>query len=245
MPTLKNRFEEIIHMTWGDFISLESDRSASVDDGVLCSLIRICADTDDIAAAKLAFDRIDGLQETPIEIKVPKFYTRYVKAKEIEPGSRQIEAPESSEKEKASSYDPATAKLRETLREMRSMPQDVIRVVRGYKKKLDKGETVDHDPMVKSVIVANLLRNVKKGRFRAIELVFDQIDGKLTKTISLLGGSDVYVDDNTTLVAPADAIKGEDGYYVAENKVMTNIWLRGFAQSQKGLEILAEGLENE
>lgn len=226
-------------------MELEKNKGASVDDGVLCSLVRICADTDDIAAAKLAFDRIDGLLETPIEIKVPKFYIRYLKAKEIEPGAKQIQAAGDTPKDDASKYDPATAKLRETLREMRGMPQDVIRIVRLYKKHIDEGKVEKHDPMVKSVIVANLLRNVRRGRFRAIELVFDQIDGKLTRTITLLGGADVYVDDYTTLIAPANAIKDEEGYYIAENETMTAAWLRGFANSQKGLEILAEGLENE
>ncbi len=247
MANLKDRFTELIHMEWGEFVKLEKDKGASVDDGVLCSLIRICADTDDIAAIKLAFDRVDGLLETPVEIKVPKFYTRYIKAKEIEPGQKQIEAAESSKKEKASSYDPATAKLRETLSEMRSLPQDVVRIVRLYKKHIDedKKRPTDHDPMVKSVIVANLLRNVKRGRYKAIELVFDQIDGKLTRTITLLGGNDVYVDDYTTLVAPAHAVKDEAGHYIAENEVMTAQWLRGFANSQKGLEALAEGLDDE
>lgn len=245
MATLKSRFEEIIHMNWSEFVALERNRTASVDDVVLCSLIRICADTDDIAAIKLAFDRIDGLQETPIEIKVPKFYTRFVKATEIETGTKQIEAADDAKADEASDYDPATAKLRETLREMRKMPRDVVRVVRGYKKKIDKDEEVKHDPMVKSVIVANLLKNVSRGRFRAIELVFDQIDGKLTRTITLLGGQDVYVDDYVTLVAPANATKDEKGFYIAENEPMTAAWLRGFSQSQKGLEILAEELEDE
>lgn len=245
MATLKHRFEELIHMNWGDFVLLEQDKGASVDDGVLCSLIRICADTDDIAAIKLAFDRVDGLQETPVEVKVPKFYTRFVKAKGIEPGAKAIEAPGDSKKDGKSSYDPATAKLRETLREMRSMPQDVIRVVRLYKKHIDEGKVSKHDPKVKSVIVANLLRNVKRGRYRAIELVFDQIDGKLTRTIILLGGEDVYVDDYTELVAPAHATLDENGVYIAENKPMTTAWIRGFSQSQKGLEMLAEGLDDE
>lgn len=251
MASLKSRFEEIIHMTWLDFINLEKDKGASVDDVVLCSLIRTCADTDDISATKLAFDRIDGLLETLIEIKVPKFYTRYIKAKEIEPGTKEIEGADEAKKDEPNNYDPATAKLRETLKEMRSMPRDVIRVVLLYKKRLDKaskeGKLISeemHKPMVKSVIVANLLRNVSKGRFKAIELVFDQIDGKLPKAINLLGGADVYVDDYSALVAPAHAQLGEDGVYYAENQVMTNIWLRGFANSQKGLEILAEGLED-
>lgn len=245
MASLKQRFEELIHMEWGAFCELEKSKAANVDEVVLCSLIRSCADTDDIASIKMAFDRLDGLQETPIEIKVPKFYIRYIKAKELEPGSKQIEAPEGIQKDEPSKYDPATAKLRETLKEMRSMPRDVIRVVRLYKKRIEKGTPVDHQPMVKSVIVANLLKHVSKGRFRAIELVFDQIDGKLTRTISLLGGSDVFVDDTTTLVAPAGSMLGEDGVYIREDPVMKAAWLRGFANSQKGLEILAEGLDDE
>lgn len=252
MASLKSRFEELMHMEWDEFYLLEKDKGTNVDDTVLASLIRTCADTDDIAAIKLAFDRIDGLQATLIEVKVPKFYVRYPNAKEIEPGARALEAPESDEKEKTSSYDPATAKLRETLREMRNMPRDVIRVVRLYKarieKAIDAGITIPPEqkkPMVKSVIVANLLKNVQKGKFKAVELVFDQIDGKLPKAIQLLGGEDVYVDDVSTLVAPAHSLIDDDGVYYAENKAMTTIWLRGFANSQKGLEILAEGLEDE
>lgn len=245
MASLKTRFEEIIHLEWGDFVKLEQDKTASVDDVVLCSLIRVCADTDDIAAIKLAFDRVDGLLDTLIEIKVPKFYVRYINAKEIEPTTKAIEAPESAEKDEPTNYDPATAKLRETLKEMRKMPRDVIRAVKLYKKRIEDGKTVDPQPTVKAVIVANLLKHVTKGRFRAIELVFDQIDGKLPKAINLLGGSDVYVDDVTTLVAPANALIDENGVYYAENPVMTTAWLRGFANSQKGLEILAEGLEDD
>lgn len=245
MASLKTRFEEIIHLEWGEFVELENDKAASVDDVVLCSLIRACADTDDIAAIKLAFDRVDGLLETLIEIKVPKFYTRYLKAKEIEEGPKQIEAPGDAKKDEPGKYDPATAKLRETLKEMRSLPRDVIRVILLYRKRIDKGVTVETQPKVKAVIVANLLKHVTKGRFRAIELVFDQIDGKLPKAINLLGGADVYVDDHTALVAPPHATKDKDGYYIAENQLMTTAWLRGFANSSKGLEILAEGLDDE
>lgn len=253
MATLKARFEEMLHIDWYEFCKLEADKGSTVDEGALCSLIRICADTDDIAAAKLAFDRADGLQATVIEIKVPKFYIRYTEATDIEPGAKELEAPSDAKKEKKSDYDPASAKLRETLAEMRGMPRDVIRVVRLYKKRIEKafdgGITIpesQHKPMVKSVIVANLLRNVQKGKFKAIELVFDQIDGKLPKSIQLLGGDDVVVDDPLgSLVAPAHSIMSDDGFYRAEDKKMTTIWLRGFANSQKGLEMLAEGLDDD
>lgn len=247
MATLKQRFEEIIHMDWGEFCELEKSSAATVDDEVLCTLVRTCAETDDVSAIKLAFDRVEGLQETPIEIKVPKFYVRYVKAKEIEPGDKNLElkSGEEDEENKKRSYDPATAKLRETLREMRDMPRDVIRIVRLYKNRIEKDRPVEHHPKVKSVIVANLLKNVARGKFKAIELIFDQIDGKLTKTITLLGGDDVYVDDYNTVVAPAHAEIDKNGVYYAENKAMTTAWIRGFSRSQKGLESLAEGLEDE
>lgn len=245
MANLKTRFEELIHMNWSMFVELENDKAATVDDGVLCSLIRICSDSDDIPAIKLAFDRIDGLQEIPLEIKVPKFYVRYINAKDTEPSVKGIEAPKDGSKKKTSKYDPATAKLRETLQEMRKLPMGAITTVRSYKNRIDKGREAKFDPMVKSVIVANLLKNVQRGRYRAIELVFDQIDGKLTRTITLLGGEDVYVDDYTTLIAPAHAIKDKNGVYIAENKLMTSVWIQGFAKSQKGLETLTAELEDE
>lgn len=256
MASLKSRFEELIHMEWDDFYRLEKDKHATVDDTVLCKLIRTCADTDDIAAIKLAFDRVDGLQATLLEIRVPKFYLRYPNAKEIEQSPKELEPGDANPHiAEPTNYDPATAKLRETLQEMRAMPRQVITIVRRVKRQVEKaidgnipipeGKDRPKIPMVKSVIVANLLRNVQKGKFKAVELVFDQIDGKLPKAIQLLGGEDVYVDDDRTLIAPAHSQLGEDGVYYAENKEMTAIWLRGFAQSQKGLEILAEGLNDD
>jgi hypothetical protein len=255
MASLKSRFEELIHLPWDEFCILESNKKATVDDVVLCKLIRTCADTDDIAAIKLAFDRIDGLQATLIEIKVPKFYLRYPNATSIEEGTKQIEMPGSANRAEPSNYDPATAKLRETLREMRKLPYDIVRAVFSVKRKVEKalkenipipeGDDRPKIPQVKAVITANLLKNVKKGKFKAVELVFDQIDGKLPKAIQLLGGEDVVVDDPTVITAPSHAELGEDGVWRAEDKAMTTQWLRGFANSQKGLEILAEGLDDE
>lgn len=255
MASLKSRFEELIHMEWDEFCLLEKDRNATIDDVVLCKLIRTCSDTDDIAAIKLAFDRVDGLQATLIEIKVPKFYLRYPNAKSVEEGTKEIEMPGAANREAPSNYDPATAKLRETLKEMRGMPRDIIKAVFRVKRKVEKaldenipipeGKDRPKIPQVKAVICANLLKNVQKGKFKAVELVFDQIDGKLPKAIQLLGGEDVYVDDVSTLVAPAHSLIDDEGVYYAENKAMTTIWLRGFANSQKGLEILAEGLDDE
>lgn len=242
MDSLAKRFEELIHLDWSQFLTVEGGKSTDIDNGILCALVRLCTDTDDIAASKMAFDRIDGMLETPVKIDVPKFYIRFVNAKKVEAGeSKQVA---SGKPKDEAEYDIATAKLRDTLKEMRKMPQDITKVVLGYKKAIEQGDIVDHDPKVKSVMVANLLRNVRKGKFKAIDLVFDQIDGKLTRTISLLGGHDVYIDDYNTLIAPVGAFKDDNGYYVAEDTRMTNAWLRGFANNQKGLEFLMEGLDD-
>jgi len=133
---------------------------------------------------------------------------------------------------------------------MRDMPEGIIPAILKVKKAIQAGKEVNLTgkqkmPQVKHVIIANLLRNVRKGRYRAIELVFDQIDGKLVRTITLLGGEDVYVDDYNTLTAPANAILGDDGKYFAEDKALTTQWIRGFSKSEKGLEMLADSLEDE
>ena len=255
MARRKSRFEERRHRDWYEFCKLEKDKHSIIDDTALASLIRSCADSDDISAIKLAFDRADGIQVTQIEIRVPKFYLRFPNAKEVEPDVPLLDAgeekPEEDPIKKASSYDPASAKLRETLKERRGMSRQVIPDVFKHQKTMEQAinDRLEvpadvHKPMVKSVIVANLLKNVRKGKFKAIELVFDQIDGKLPKAIQLLGGKDIEVDDPTVTIAPPGSTLGDDGVYFIEDQKMTTLWLRGFAQSQKGLEMLAEGLED-
>lgn len=250
MSQLATQFEEFIHLPYDEYYKQKKTKSNTVDERTIMSLIDICTDTDDIAAAKMSFDRIEGLLETPVHIKVPKFYMRYVNAKAIEQSeTKAIEAAETVKVEQDDNYDPATAKLRETLQKMRDMPEQIIPAILRVKKAVQAGKDVNLTgnqkmPQVKHVIIANLLRNVRKGRYRAIELVFDQLDGKLVRTITLLGGEDVYVDDYNTLVAPAQSVLDDSGVYICENHTMTTAWIRGFAQSQKGLSTLADRLDD-
>lgn len=251
MADLKSQFEEFIHLPYDEYWKLKKAKNNTVDERTIMSLIDICTDTDEISAAKLSFDRIDGMLETPVHIKVPKFYIRYVNATDVEHSDQKaLGAPEQAGAIEGEDYDPATAKLRETLQKMRQMPEQIIPAILRVKKAIQAGKSVNLTgdqkmPQVKHVMVANLLRNVRKGRVKAVELVFDQIDGKLTRTIALLGGEDVYVDNYALTTAPAGAIRGVDGFYIAEDKAMNSAWLRGFSRSQKGLEILAKGLEDE
>lgn len=251
MSTLKEQFEEFIHLPYDEYWTKKKSKSNTVDERTIMSLIDICTDTDDIAAVKMSFDRIEGMLETPIHVKVPKFYIRYINAKSVEQSDQKaIEPAQNTKQKQDDDYDPATAKLRETLQKMRDMPEQIIPAILRVKKAVQADKDVkltgkQRMPQVKHVMVANLLRNVRKGRYRAIELVFEQIEGKLTRTITLLGGEDVYIDDYSRLMAPAGAVKDKDGHYIAEDNTMTTNWIRGFAKSQKGLEILAQGLEDE
>lgn len=244
MPSLKDRFEEMLHLRWDEFIKLENSDTATIDDDILCSLIRLCCDTSNISSIKMAFDRVEGSLEIPINIKVPKFYIRYVNAKEIEGGANNTSSSKDVARIEDHKFDPASAKLRETLTELRKMPKQVIGLILKNKQLVEEGRNIKGVPQVKFVMMANLLLNVSEGNTKAVELVFEQIDGKIAKTITLLGGEDVYIDDFNLTIAPSHAIKDENGYYIAEDKVMSNNWLRGFSRSQKGLEMLAEGLDD-
>jgi hypothetical protein len=251
MGSLKEQFEEFLHYPYDEYWKQKKSRNNTVDERTIMSLIDLCTDTDDIPATKMSFDRIEGMLETPIHVKVPKFYVRYINAKDVEHSEQKaLEAPESSKAVEGEQYDPATAKLRETMQRMREMPEQIIPAILRVKKAVQEGKDVkltgkQKMPQVKHVIVANLLKNARRGRFSAINLIFDQLDGRLTRTITLLGGEDVYVDDYSLLTAPAGAIKDDNGYYIAENKTMTTAWLKGFANSSKGLEMLVEGLDDE
>jgi hypothetical protein len=231
---LADRFIELLHINWHEFVKLEADDNATNDEAMLTGLIRACADGD-MRSIKTAFARSDGEVEIPVQIKAPKVYVRYINAKEKEKAPKEIDAPKEEEKE--DKYDIATAKLRETLDKMRKAPKKIVEVILGMRTRVDesfqKGSPMPDEksiPLVKSVIVANLLHLAGYGNSNAVTEVFNQIDGKLVKTISLLGGSDMYLDNIDVLVAPAHATKDENGYYIAENKEMTNLWLRGFAK---------------
>lgn len=231
--TLTDRFNEIIHWTWDKFWELEHDPNASNVDAMICAFIRAMSEGDK-KSIKHGFARSDGEVEIPIEFKVPKFYVRYLVAKGVEGGSaktqKQIAVPE----EEISEYDVATAKLRDTLQEMKKAPKGVVRLLLAARKQIDHAmleeeKLPDHVPLVKSIICANFLHIAQSGDSEAIKDVFEQLDGRLAKTITILGGHDVYLDDYSTEKAPKGAIKDKDGVWVAENEAMANLWISRIA----------------
>lgn len=228
---LTDRFNEVLHWTWDKFWELENDPNATSEDALVCSFIRACG-AGDLRSIKHAFARSDGEVEIPIKFNVPKFYVRYLAAttidKEDGAGEKAV-APIAKEE-----YDVATSKLRATLDKMRTAPKALVPALLERRKFVDEAMknnlTLPKEiPLVKSIICANLLSLANRGSSNAVTEVFNQLDGRLAKTITLLGGEDVYVDDYVTKIAPAGAAKDSKGIYVAENKAIANLWVSKIA----------------
>jgi hypothetical protein len=248
---MEEQFRKIINLHYGDYlIKRDSDTSSGWD--LLASIVEVCNDGD-MNGIKLAFDRIDGLQETPVKFNLPKFYVRYKNATskaELGPGTED-EQPVVTSGELITAEDAQkeidAMGLRKVLEVMQKMPKKLPYAIKleaeDIEKKHKTGVNVaGMGQLVKTVMVAGLLRMAQNGNPRAIGMVFDQIEGKLMRVITLLNGEDVYVDNVIDTVAPAHAIKDENGIWVADDRRMEMIWIAGFAKQNKGLEgLLDEG----
>lgn len=115
-----------------------------------------------------------------------------------------------------------TGSLRSVLDKMIDAPKTIVTNILASAEAVDGGDISRGNPLVKSVIVAGLMKLVHDGRISAVFEVFDQIDGKVADKIKMLG-DDVYLTRFDT-IAPAGAVKNADGVYevVAEN--VTSAW---------------------
>ena len=236
---LGDYLNQVIHWRWEEFCEEERKGNHSSSAGVVLSLIRIASEGK-LPAIKLALDRVDGKIATPIQVVYPKVYFRYPYAKTqaaLEPGQERpkLDQAKATTSEVGQPVNIATASLRETLKAMADAPKQLPKLILQKKKEVEAGESAsDPDfpsPQVKSVLVANFLElaNNKKDLYAIYEL-FDQIDGKLTETIEVMG-DDIYITQFDT-VAPAMAVEGDDGVYLLENQVATQHWEDSFRKER-------------
>lgn len=231
--------EEVIHWQWDKFVEAEKEDKWTGLQAAVFKLVRTCSDGK-LGAIKLAIDRVDGKIETPVKIEYPKVWLMFPDAKDVAPPrnadgeaapqlspentyslTRHVEA-DIPEEEPVSI---ATMSLRETLNKMADTSRVTPLVIHEMKKKVEKDEHGPDEtiPLVKSVIVANLLILAnEKGSFEAITEVFDQIDGKLVETIRILG-DDIFLTQYA-LQAPYGAFKNKEGIYVLEAKEIAASW---------------------
>lgn len=117
--------------------------------------------------------------------------------------------------------------LRDTLSEManypRELPEQIIELAQQAEWAVrDHRPPPDEIPRVKSVIAAHLLILGQERNLDAIGSILDQIDGKLTETIQLIG-DDIYIT-NYAHAAPDGAALNADGVLQIEATLSQDLW---------------------
>lgn len=250
---LTEGFREIIELPWSDFVEMEKSPDATNFDSVITGIAR-AAQKSNLRAIQTALDRLDGKIATEVETEYPKFYTLYPLATKTADDPSIIDgdtltlpdpppvdthrleqlvgAPADLDEVEASNDDIPTGSLRAVLEKMLHSPKSTVIDILAAAKAIDENNYELGNPRVKAVIVAGLMKLVHEGRISAVFEVFDQIDGKVAEKIKLLG-NDVY-QKRYDLIAPAGAVKNEDGIYQVEAPQTTNIWQLRLEQSGRG-----------
>lgn len=224
-------FKETIEMRWSEFVAAETGLSFTSSQGVVYSLIRACA-KGKLPAIKESLNRIDGKVATEVEVEYPKFYFLFPYATSVAglpPGGKvmpTLTLPEPGGEPTTEDL-PLTNSLRDTLSRMGDQPRSLVDTILDAAKEIDtiasyKGQMPESDPLVKSVIVAGLLKMAHKGKLGAIFEILDQIDGKVVDKIKLLGG-DAYLI-RCDEVAPIGAVRNAEGIYQITADNTTNSW---------------------
>lgn len=254
---LTDGFREIIELRWDEFVEMEKSLDATNFDSVVTSIARACK-KGSLRAIQTALDRLDGKVATEIEVEYPKFYYLYPNATKtaddksiieygednvvkVENGKMTIPegdgiislsgSPADMDELHAEEEELPTGSLRIVLEKMLNSPKSIVTDILASADAVDKGDMSVGNPMVKSVVVAGLMKLVHEGRMSAVFEVFDQIDGKVADKFKILG-NDVYVTRFDT-IAPAGAEKNEKGVYQVVAEDMTNVWTARLEQANK------------
>lgn len=235
--------QEVSNWQWDEFVRAEKDNQYTSNQAIIFALIRACA-MQQMAAIKVAINRLDGKLKTPVRIEYPKVYYLFPNAKltapdvpaqpplkplePLKPGpvlSGEIILPR--DEDVPPDKDLATMSLRETLTEMsdfpRELPEAIVELAQQTHQWLQgHAPKPDEIPKVKSVVAAHLLTMAQNRNIDAIGEVFDSIDGKLVETLQIIG-EDIHIV-NYSLTAPPGATLNEDGILQVEAKQSQETW---------------------
>jgi hypothetical protein len=230
---LTEGFRDIIEMKWSDFVALEKSPDATNFDSIVTTLAR-AASKSNLRAIQTALDRLDGKVAMEIEVEYPKFYMRYPNATKTADDPGIIDAGETPKAALPAPAAPAavstvdeaelpTGSLRAVLDRMLDTPKERVAQILATAEAVDNGDVHHGDPLVKSVIIAGLMKMVHEGRISAVFETLDQIDGKVADKYKVLG-DDVYLTSYQE-VAPAGAYLNADGIYESAADNITNSWV--------------------
>jgi len=224
-------FREIIEMRWSEFVLMEANAGQSNFDSIVSSLVRACT-KGNLRAIQTSLDRLDGKVATEIEVEYPKFYTLYPQATKTadspliidgDSGTTPVASVEKTEPEPVVPEELPTGSLRSVLDRMLDSPKKTVLEILGSVELVDEGDLSKGNPLVKSVIIAGLMKLVHEGKVSAIFEILEQIDGKVADKFKILG-SDVFMY-NYVEIAPAGAEKNEDGIYQISADNTTDSWV--------------------
>lgn len=230
-------FKDMIELRWSEFAQMEHDMDYTSSQAVIFAIIRACQ-RGKLPAIKESLNRIDGKMAVEVEVEYPKFFFLFPNAATVAAlppgaaGPAATTSPALTEPEEP----PATHSLRDTLKRMGEEKRSLVEIILNAAEEIDtivsyKGDLPESDPLVKSVMVAGLLKMAHKGSLGAIFEVLDQIDGKVADKIKVLG-EDVYLNRYDE-IAPYGAVKNEDGIYQLEAANTTNSWAAALERNQK------------
>lgn len=231
-------FKDLLDRPWSEFAKLEHSQGYTSAQGVVFALIRACA-KGKLPAIKEALDRIDGKVAMEIEVEFPKFYFRFPYATGvagIEGSVRDDEEVEVLPVVKEEEEPVATDSIRSVLQRMSDEPRQLVTEILTTAAQIDEAVAYANDlppgdPKVVSVIVAGLLDMAHAGKLGAIFEVLDQIDGKVADKLKVLGG-DVIIN-RLDEIAPAGAVKNEEGIYQIEAPQTTSVWATALERKSK------------
>lgn len=228
---LTEKFAEVIELKWSEFKEIEQHPDLDNLTYLVTILVRACV-KGDMRAIRESLDRMDGKVASEIEIEYPRFYILFPNATSVVesngdatlmPGNVPIVSDPRGNPADVDDELP-TGSLREVLSRMLEAKVGVVEAILEAVRVLDNDESSVFDPLVKSAIVAGLMKLVHKGRVNAVIEVLDQIDGKVKEHIKMLGG-DIYVK-NFARIAPEGAEKNADGIYQISSPMVTDIWAK-------------------
>lgn len=237
---LTDKFRDTIEFKWTDFITLEKNPHADNYDVVIATLVRACVGGN-LRAIKESLDRMDGKVITEVEMEYPRFYILYPNAKSkvelpagnVAPPVEEVVDTTVGASRSESEEELPAGSLRAVLDKMLEAKKVTVASILESVRLLDEGASEDEigNPTVKAAMIAGLMQLVHKGRINAVIEVLDQIDGKVSEHIKMLGG-DVRVM-NFSSVAPAEAELNADGVYEVSSPIITNVWTKALEKNTK------------
>jgi len=244
--------KEVSGWDWYDFIKAESDPKYTTRQSIVFALIRAAA-MEDLRAITTSLNRLDGKMEVPIQVITPKIYFLYPNATEVAhiiegETLEKVEIGPSKKITIMAEYEVEeempSQSFRDTMEKMatrsRSLPKQIIDCQEQWEAFAhNRGQAPEQTVKVSSVVAARLLKMAQNRDMKALDEVFNQLDGKLVETVRVVG-EDMYIMQFGS-IAPAGSIRNEKGVYQIEAPSrMTQMWGQRLDATKKGLNNIIE-----